>query len=151
VENATEEPSGEKQGKTLRLAPVPFRRAVHRAAERLGEPSCGAVLGDFHDRAGHVLRERLTELALDAPSYTRMVLFYDGSNEDPCRRPRVYAFTAPGSRIVRACPALGQLAASEPDRAEAVVIHEVLHTLGLAENPPASADITTAVERRCRT
>jgi hypothetical protein len=79
-----------------------------------------------------------------------MVLFYDGSNEGPCRRPRVHAFTAPGSRVVWVCPSLGRLAAAEPGRAESIVIHEVLHTLGLAENPPTSDDITAAVERRCR-
>jgi hypothetical protein len=50
---------------------------------------------------------------------------------------------------VRACPALGWLANTERDRAEAVVIHEVLHTLGLDENPPSSDQITTRVERRC--
>jgi hypothetical protein len=30
------------------------------------------------------------------------------------------------------------------------VIREVLHTLGLGENPPASAEITRRVEERCR-
>jgi hypothetical protein len=48
------------------------------------------------------------------------------------------------------CPSLGRLAAAEPGRAESIVSHEVLHTLGLAENPPTSDDITAAVERRCR-
>jgi hypothetical protein len=48
------------------------------------------------------------------------------------------------------CPSLGRLAAAEPGRAEAIVIHEVLHSLGLGENPPSSEDITAAVERRCR-
>ena len=96
------------------------------------------------------LRDRLGETGLDAPSYARTVLFYDGSNEGPCLRPRVHAFTAPGSRVVRVCPSLGRLAAAEPGRAESIVIHEVLHTLGLAENPPTSDDITAAVERRCR-
>jgi hypothetical protein len=128
----------------------PVRRSVHGAARRLAEPSCEAVLGDFRDAAGRALRDRLGETGLDAPSYARMVLFYDGSNEGPCRRPRVHAFTAPGSRIVRVCPSLGRLAAKEPGRAESIVIHEILHTLGLAENPPTSEDITAAVERRCR-
>jgi hypothetical protein len=128
----------------------PVRRAVHGAARRLAEPSCAAVLGDFHDPAGRDLRQRLVELDVDPSSYTRMVLFYDGSSDAPCRRPRVYAFTAPGSRVVRICPTLGALVASAPEQAEAIVIHEVLHTLGLEENPPTSADITTAVEKRCR-
>ena len=129
----------------------PVRRAVHGAARRLAEPSCAAVLSDFRDHAGRTLREHLRELEVDAPAYTRMVLFYDGSNDSPCRRPRTYAFTAPGSRVVRTCSTLGALVASEPDEAQAIVIHEILHTLGLEEDPPASEDITAAVVRRCGT
>jgi hypothetical protein len=128
----------------------PVRRAVHGAARRLAEPSCAAVLTDFRDHAGRSLRDHLRELDLDAPAYARIVLFYDGSNDSPCRRPRTYAFTAPGSRIIRTCPTLGALVASEPHEAEAIVIHEILHTLGLGENPPTSEDITAAVVRRCR-
>ena len=130
---------------------VPVRRAVNGAARRLAEPSCAAILTDFRDHAGLPLREHLRALDVDAPAYARMVLFYDGSNESPCRRPRTYAFTAPGSHVVRTCPTLAALVASDPREAEAVVIHEILHTLGLEENPPASADITAAVVRRCRT
>ncbi len=128
----------------------PVRRAVHAAARRLADPSCAAVLAAFRDPSGRTLDERLLELRLEAPDYALMVLFYDGSNDAPCHRPRVHAFTAPGSRVVHACPDLGMLAASDPRQAEAVVIHELLHTLGLQENPPASDDITAAVEARCR-
>jgi hypothetical protein len=31
-----------------------------------------------------------------------------------------------------------------------MVIHEILHTLGLGENPPTSIEITQRVESRCR-
>ena len=127
----------------------PIRRVVQGAARRLAEPSCAAVLAHFRDPAGRALRDRLEALDLDAPAYARQVLFYDGSNDGPCRRPRVHAFTIPGSRVVRVCPSLGWLAASAPRLAESIVIHEVLHTLGLGENPPASDDITAAVERQC--
>ena len=145
-------PSGPADGVRLagRWFEEPMRRAVHGASRRLGEPSCAAVLDDFRDPAGRVLRERLRELDLQASEYARMVLFYDGSSDGPCRRPRVHAFTAPGSRVVRVCPSLGRLAAAEPATAEAIVIHEVLHTLGLEENPPSSEDITAGVQRRCR-
>ena len=128
----------------------PVRRSVRGAARRLADPSCAAVFGDFRDASGRALRERLGATGLDAPSYARVVLFYDGSDEGPCRRPRVQAFTSPGSRVVRVCASLGRLAAAAPERAEAVIIHEVLHTLGLEENPPTSDDITRAVEKRCR-
>ena len=126
------------------------RRAVHGAALRLGDPACARVLTDFRDRQGRPLRDNLQKQDADAASYVRRVFFYDGSGDARCRRPGVYAFTAPGSRVVRACPALGWLAGTEGERAEAVVIHEVLHTLGLEENPPTSEQITAAVERRCR-
>jgi hypothetical protein len=126
------------------------RQAVHGAARRLAEPGCAAVLADFRDRRGTPLDVSLETLDLDASSYARRVFFYDGSSDTPCRRPGVYAFTAPGSRIVRACPALGWLANTEPQRAQAVVIHEVLHTLGLPDDQPSSEQITAAVERRCR-
>jgi hypothetical protein len=128
----------------------PVRQAVQGAALRLAAPACAAVMTDFSDGDGRPLRDRLAELRLDAPAYTRSVFFYDGSDDAPCRRPRVYAFTTPGSRVVRACPSLGWLAAIDRERAEDVVIHEVLHTLGLEENPPTSQQITATVERRCR-
>jgi hypothetical protein len=148
------EPAGAPTGPTGVRLPgrwfeEPLRLAVHGAAARLARASCASVLDDFRDRTGRPLRARLAELGLDVSAYARVVLFYDGSNEGPCRRPRVYAFTAPSSRVVRACPALGRLAAAEPRRAEAVVIHELLHTLGLEEDPPPSEDITARVERRC--
>lgn len=125
------------------------RLAVRDASRRLDEPGCSTVL-DLRDRSGRALRARLQETGLDAPSYVRQVLFYDGSNDSPCRQPRTLAFTAAGSRVVSVCSALGRLAASSPGEAQAVVIHEVLHTLGLGENPPASDEITALVERRCR-
>lgn len=36
-----------------------------------------------------------------------------------------------------------------PQRAELVVLHEALHTLGLGENPPGSLEITQRVGDRC--
>jgi hypothetical protein len=128
----------------------PVRRAVRGASRRLALPACAAILDEFEDGAGRPLRESLEEISLDAPSYARQVLFYDGTNETPCRRnPRLHAYTVPGSRVVRACPSLAALARADPGRAEAVVIHEVLHTLGLGEDPPSSREITARVESRC--
>ncbi|HET7292830.1 MAG TPA: hypothetical protein VFM88_10415 [Vicinamibacteria bacterium] len=128
---------------------APVRRAVRAAADRLADPACARLLASFHDGSGRPLAARLDRLSLDAPSYARTVLFYDGSDERPCRKPRVHAFTVPGSRVVRVCPELGRAALSEPSFAEAVVIHELLHTLGLPESPPTSESITAAVEKHC--
>jgi len=128
-----------------------LRRAVRGAAERLADPGCAAVLDEFRDEAGRPLRQRLQALSLDASAYSLQVLFYDGANEPPCRgRARLHAYTVPGSRVVRTCPSLLRLALSDPGRAEAVVIHEVLHTLGLGENPPSGREITARVLSGCR-
>ena len=39
--------------------------------------------------------------------------------------------------------------AADPGIAANVVIHEMLHTLGLEENPPTSEEITRQVVKRC--
>jgi hypothetical protein len=67
-----------------------------------------------------------------------------------CRHPDVIAGTTPGSRVVYLCGTrFWRLQAHDPVRAEAILIHEFLHTLGLPENPPDSRTITEAVLARC--
>jgi hypothetical protein len=65
--------------------------------------------------------------------------------------------TKTGLPPVFVCPAgepglnsrLAQLEARQP-RARAMLIHEMLHTLGLGENPPTTFEVTDQVRRRCR-
>ena len=60
------------------------------------------------------------------------------------------ALTTPGSRVVRVCGRrFWEAQARNPERAELVVLHEALHTLGLGENPPDSLEITRRVGARC--
>ena len=60
------------------------------------------------------------------------------------------AVTAPGSRVVYVCGrAFTEAQSRSAERAELVVLHEALHTLGLGEDPPASPEITRLVGRRC--
>jgi hypothetical protein len=47
---------------------------------------------------------------------------------------------------VRVCP---QVARQDGVTVELVLIHELLHSLGLGENPPSSAEITRQVTKRC--
>jgi hypothetical protein len=121
--------------------------AVDGAAAALVDPDCAGLLGAFRDLQGRPLRDRLP--GADAATYVRRVYFYDGSDDPLCRLRETYAFTSPGSHVVRACPAFGWLAIRDKAQAQAIVIHEMLHTLGLGENPPSSSKITHAVETRC--
>jgi len=128
-----------------------LRRLLDGARERLGEPACQGVLDDFADGAGKPLRESLASQGVDLAGYLGWLVFADGTQRQLCRKPDVVAVATPGSRVVWICP--GRLVAKAreaPLLLEAVVIHEMLHTLGLGENPPDSHEITRRVRRRCQ-
>ena len=57
--------------------------------------------------------------------------------------------TLPGSKVVYVCPEQFRKVSRQPRKAQATVIHELLHTLGLGENPPSSREITRRVIERC--
>jgi hypothetical protein len=129
-----------------------LRDALGGAARRLETPRCHAVFSspDFRDRAGRPLDAKLASLAADGPSYLDVLLFYDGSKEKVCRSGAALAFTEPGSRVVFVCGRrFWQAWKNNSGYAEAAVIHEALHTLGLGENPPTSVAITKAVLSYC--
>jgi hypothetical protein len=86
-------------------------------------------------------------LAPDPPATLGRLIFRDGREHVFCRSGGVAAFTGAGSRVVFVCPR--QFLELGRDEAERVVLHELLHTLGLHERPPSSADIDRAVARRC--
>jgi len=85
----------------------------------------------------------------DAEDYLRALFFYDGADQGPCKFPAVVARTTPGSRVILICRGFARAARKGRGAAENIVIHEMLHTLGLGENPPASTEINAAVARRC--
>jgi hypothetical protein len=125
-------------------------RAVEVAHDKLARPDCGRVLGEFNDRSGRPLTVQLDALGLSAPDYLRRLVFYDGSRHRPCRDPDVHAFTSPGSRIVYVCERqFREKVQRDSGLGGVYVIHELLHSLGLGENPPLPADITRRVVARC--
>jgi hypothetical protein len=82
--------------------------------------------------------------------YLGWVVFADASARPHCKAGGSFAFTTPGSRVVYVCAAqLKDAVDRNLARAEAVVIHEMLHSLGLGENPPTSSEITARVQARC--
>jgi hypothetical protein len=124
--------------------------ALAGAERRLAAPSCRRVLKEYRDGAGRTLAEVLDARALTAEAQLRLVVFADGSGQSPCRRSDVVASTMPGSRVVYVCTgAFGALRERNPARAEAVMIHELLHSLGLAEDIPTSRALTDRVQQLC--
>lgn len=135
-------------------ADASVRRAVAGAYERLAEPECQALLGRFRDASGRTLRENLDAAGETAQDYlARRVFFYEGYHLATCRSRRArkgLAVTEPGSRVIFVCSQrFGDLQERNPAEAEAVILHEMLHSLGLGENPPSSTAITIAVTRNC--
>jgi hypothetical protein len=129
------------------------RRAVSGAFRSLGDARCQRVLTRFQDASGRTLDSNLEALGTSPQGYLRYVLFYDGSASPACKAKgskNVFAATAPGSRVVLVClPQFRAALARQPFHGEAVVIHEMLHTLGLGENPPTTEEITRQVMGAC--
>jgi hypothetical protein len=129
------------------------RRAVSGAFRSLGDTRCQKVLTLFQDDSGRTLDSKLEALGKTPQEYLRFVLFYDGSGSPACRdttSKSVFAATATGSRVVLVC--LSQFRAAQrtkPYHGESVVIHEMLHSLGLGENPPSSEEISRHVMNAC--
>jgi hypothetical protein len=106
-------------------------------------------LTDFEDVNGQSLADRLSSLGVDIQRYLTMITFIDDTRHARCTS-GVLAFTAPGSRVVRVCTdELKRINQQQPEYVAASFIHEILHTLGLAENPPSSSEITKRVLARC--
>jgi hypothetical protein len=80
----------------------------------------------------------------------RAVAFLDGTGQPLCRSGKVVLVSSPDVPRVVVCPGFARLERDQPRVAESLVIHELLHTLGLGENPPSPAEITGRVEARCR-
>jgi hypothetical protein len=126
-------------------------RSLRGAIDRLERSeTCRAVLGDFTTPSGEPLSAVLEARGETPGRYLAGLLFLDGSSHPLCRGRRVAAFTSPGWRVVYVCSAVfrGQLERRSAE-AEAVLIHEALHTLGLGENPPPPQAIQERVHARC--
>jgi len=121
--------------------------AVEGAARRLSDPRCQQVLSDFTDATGLTLLEGLATRRLSPLDHLHEVWFLKGDAQPLCNNRTTSAFTVPGGRLVFMCPRLFHRQVGKYD--ELLLIHEILHTLGLGENPPSSDAITRQVAKRC--
>lgn len=129
------------------------RKAVLGAFDSLGSPKCQQIFSDLRDASGQTLQEKLDSLGKTGQSYLGLVLFYEGSTLPGCRSSvsqDISAVTTPGSRVIFICRSnFSRGRRPKPFYPEAVILHEMLHSLGLGENPPTSDEITWRVFSRC--
>jgi hypothetical protein len=138
-------------------AGMAVRRALLSAERRLADPRCRLVFSEFRSASefssaglGRPLREVLDRLGRTPAEHLGSLIFQDGTAKRACASPSILAFTSPGSPTVYVCGSqFIQAARGEPAYAEMVLIHEMLHTLGLGENPPTSGEITARVTELC--
>jgi len=117
------------------------------ARERLGDPECQAVLADFQSVNGGRLDLVLRSTGRTAQEQLDLLVLESGLGRPLCDRRVSMAFTRIGSPEVSIC--LRPFTLLPQPMQEAVLIHEMLHSLGLGENPPESVAITTQVLKRC--
>jgi hypothetical protein len=124
--------------------------AVRDATSKLSDPACSRIFTDFRDRRGQTLQANLDAVERTGQSYVAWLNFYDGYGMSRCEDRGTLASTSPGSRVVYICSnQFREKQRRDPGLAAALIIHEELHSLGLAENPPSSQAITAQVIFRC--
>ncbi len=127
-----------------------MRRALDDAVRWLSGPRCARLFSEFQDVDGQTLGARLRLLQSTPADYLRLVYFHDGELSPACKRHGVLAFTQVGSRVVYVCGRdFARAWNKEPREIVATLIHEMLHSLGLGENPPTPREITDRVEKLC--
>ena len=125
------------------------RAAIRGASLRLEQPECRRIVSDFTDASGRNLQDNLESLGQTPAGYLGLIVFVDGQGHRRCGEQQVFALTTPSSRVIHVCPQFGVKQRRDPALAEAIIIHEALHSLGLGENPPSSLEITRRVFDRC--
>jgi hypothetical protein len=126
------------------------RHTVEGARARVATASCQGLLEEFKTPDGTSLKERLESDGSSLEARLQGLHFFDASELPACRSSGIYAFTRPALGAVYVCTSRFTAARlQDPALAEAVVIHELLHTIGLGEYPPTPEHITARVKDRC--
>jgi hypothetical protein len=126
------------------------RMALLGAHQRLGDAACRRVFTDFTSLDGRRLDKVLEEQGETGQSFLGRLFFYDATGHVACGDGDRFAFTKPFSRAIFVCGRrFRQKREWNPPASEALIIHELLHALGLGENPPTSVAITGRVLERC--
>jgi hypothetical protein len=128
-----------------------LQRAIAGAAKRLSRCPCQTIFRDFRDDSGRPLDSKLDALHQSGAEYLYSLRFVDSRDSSACRADRrIAAFTERGSHVIHICGARFESELMhDPVTSEVVIIHELLHALGLGENPPTESEITHQIFARC--
>jgi hypothetical protein len=127
-----------------------MEQPVKIALAKLESRECLSILADFKDPAGNTLEANLSTLGITGSAYMSMLAFYSGTGLRRCDKRTTVVSTSPGSRAVFVCQAqFREVERQDTGYAANLLVHEMLHSLGLAENPPTSTEITEKVIERC--
>lgn len=92
----------------------------------------------------------MERLGVTPEEYLRQRMwFLEGNRQPQCQKRDAAAFTEPCSHVVYVCTS--RIVTNHESLGDVVVIHEMLHSLGLPENPPTPREITERVRARCST
>jgi hypothetical protein len=154
VTETPEEKPGDLDWTRVRIADTftgdAARAALLGASKRLAKASCESVLSEFHNEHDLPLTAKLQELGASLQAYMRLIVFLDGTGTPQCGRRGILAFTSRNSRVVYLCGRdFARAARRDPRETQITIIHELLHTLGLGENPPSPRSISFRVLQRC--
>jgi len=129
-------------------AAMALRHGLDMASRLLDDAECRKVLTEFQTEKDQPLTAALLQMSLGIQDYLRFVYFRDGSQYPACSA--AVAYTTVGGRVVFVCAnSLERHWRSNRNHVVFALVHEVLHTLGLGENPPSSPEITYRVRKRC--
>jgi hypothetical protein len=128
-----------------------LQRAMTGAVRRLTDPECQKIFREFQSTSGRTLESTLQTIDQTPAQVFASLQLRDGENVGPCRsNGRAVAFTQPYGRVVFICGSrLEAQFAHDQQTVEILLIHELLHALGLGEDPPTSAEVTTRLFARC--
>jgi hypothetical protein len=130
-----------------------LQRAIAGAGRRLSGCTCQTIFREFLDDSGRSLESRLNALHQSGAGYLYALRFVDSRDSSLCRADRhIAAFTERGSHVIRICGTRFESdLMHDPVTSEVVILHELLHSLGLGENPPTESEITHQIFARCAT
>lgn len=135
-------------------------RAIANAKTKLNNSACQHTFSEFHAQDGILLADKLRARNTTASDYLTVPMTWrpgsgvaDARGIIPCNSSTTVAWTSPGSTTVYVCDQFETRLS--PVDATRRIIHEELHSLGLAENPPVAgaptdADIDNAISNNCR-